>query len=91
MAQAKRDQNKVTTALGVSSVDGVTPVNIVVDSISNRVLLKQGASGTHGSVTNRNIAYRDQNKVPVLLGISSADGSLLMPVVEGNNLRFNND
>jgi len=92
MAQAKRDENKVTAMLGVSSADGVTPINVVIDSVTGRLLVKEGASGTHGAVTNRQIAYRDQNRVPAMLGVSSADdGTLVMPVVEGNNLRINND
>ena len=50
MAQAKRDENKVTAMLGVSSADGVTPINVVIDSVTGRLLVKEGASGTHGAV-----------------------------------------
>lgn len=92
MAQAKRDNNRVTTVVGVSSADGVTPVNVVIDSVTGLVLFDGSASGAHGAVTNREIAYRDDNRVPVMIGSSSDDdGVLVMPVVEGNNLRINND
>ena len=89
MAQAIRDNNRVTIMQGVSSVDGTTLVNVVIDSVTGLVLCSQAASGTHGAVTNREIAYRDGNRVPVMLGESSADdGTLIMPVVESGNLRI---
>ncbi len=31
MAESKRDENRITTLIGVSSVDGVTPVNVAVN------------------------------------------------------------
>lgn len=91
MAQIKRDENGIKVLAGVSSVDGVTPINVVVDSVSERVLVKQMASGAHGSITNRAIARRDANYVPSALVVSSSDGALLAPVIESNNLRLKND
>ena len=48
MAEAKRDQNSVPTLLGVSSVDGVTPVVLWADPTTHRLLvdLSGGGSGT---------------------------------------------
>lgn len=43
MAQAKRDENKVTTLLAVSSVDGVTPVVLYADPDTHRLLVDLGA------------------------------------------------
>lgn len=37
MAQAKRDENRVTTLIGVSSIDGATPTNVKVDASTNRL------------------------------------------------------
>lgn len=48
--QASRDQNSVPTLLGVSSVDGVTPVTIYVNPTTHRVLTDT-ASGS-GTVTS---------------------------------------
>lgn len=48
MADAKRDQNNVTTLLAVSSVDGVTPVTLYANPVTHRLLvdLAGGGSGT---------------------------------------------
>ena len=40
MAQAKRDENRVTTLIGVSKIDGVTPVNISVNPANNAVIVE---------------------------------------------------
>lgn len=37
MAQAKIDNNRVATIIGVSSADSLTPVNILVDAITGRM------------------------------------------------------
>lgn len=50
MTDAKRDGNYVTTLIGVSSADGITPVTIYVDPATHRVLT-QAASGS-GTVTS---------------------------------------
>ena len=39
MAEARRDQNFRTTILAVSSVDGVTPVDVYADPVSHRLLV----------------------------------------------------
>lgn len=67
---AKRDQNSITTLLGVSSADGVTPVDIWVDPVTHRVLVdgvgSQGVgiasitlTGTVGLVDTYTITYTD--------------------------------
>lgn len=51
MSEAKRDQNHVPTALGVSSVDGVTTLPLQVDPVTGR-LLTDVAGGGAGTVTS---------------------------------------
>lgn len=53
MANAKRDNNQITTLLGVSNVDGVTPVVLWADPITHRLLVDTGSvsSGTVTSVS----------------------------------------
>ena len=51
MAEAKRDNNMITTLIGVSSADGITPVTIYVDPITHRVLTSAAAGGPAGSDT----------------------------------------
>lgn len=70
MADAKRDENRVTTTLGASSADGVTPVLVKVSP--THVL--QVSDGTTGSDFGRTPAVRDANRVEILMGVSSADG-----------------
>lgn len=82
MAQAPRDQNRVPTLLcGVSSADGTTLIPITIDSVTGEVLIQVENSDAQGAVTNREIAYRDDNRVPVILGLSDDDGTTkVMPV-----------
>ena len=54
MAEAKRDQNYVTTLIGVSSADGITPVTVYVDPVTHRLLVNSAAGGT-GTVTSVSI------------------------------------
>lgn len=85
---AKRDENKVVTMLGVSSADGVTPIPVQIDSVTGRVLLNLSASGVHGAVSQNNLAKRDGNRKTTMMGTSSDDDGTLVPVVvEGANLR----
>ena len=56
MADAKRDENRAPTLLGVSSADGLTPVRVYVDPTSHRLLV----SGSGGGAT----AFTDLTDVP---------------------------
>lgn len=49
MAEASRDQNRVTTLLAVSNADGVTPVTLYADPTTHRLLVSP--SGGSGDVT----------------------------------------
>lgn len=40
MANAQRDANFVTVGMGVSSVDGVTPLPLLVDALTGRLLVQ---------------------------------------------------
>lgn len=51
MTDAKRDSNYVTTLIGVSSADGITPVTVYVDPTTHRVLTSGASSGTVTSVS----------------------------------------
>lgn len=50
MAQAARDQNFVPTLLGVSNVDGTTPIAVYADPTTHRLLVD--AAGGSGTVTS---------------------------------------
>lgn len=51
MSQAKKDQNAVSTIIGVSSLDGVTPTLVAVDPVTGRMLVDL-VGGGGGSVTS---------------------------------------
>lgn len=51
MAEAKRDQNFVTSALGVSSSDNITTLPFLIDPVTGRLLTDQAGGGT-GTVSS---------------------------------------
>lgn len=70
MSDANRDENRVKTMIGQDdSADQV--VKIQADESTHRLLVTYlGNDGTE----NDGIAIRDQNHIPVLMGVSSDDG-----------------
>jgi hypothetical protein len=77
MSNAAKDQNGVSTLLGVLDSDGETLVRVKVNESSNNSL--QVDDNTTGSDNGPSIAPRDQNFVPALIAVSSVDG--VTPVV----------
>lgn len=51
MANAKKDENRVSTLLGVSSTDGVTPVRIYADSVTHRLYVDLAGGGGFTNLT----------------------------------------
>lgn len=79
MADAKRDQNFVTTALGRSSSSATDTALWKVDPVTNRALVVI-ASNPPASVTTLSAVKRDQNYKPTMYGVSSVDGTTLVPI-----------
>ncbi len=77
MANAKRDDNRVPTILGLDTADGETLVRIEADPTSHRLSISNGTSGS--DLTGDN-AIRDDNGITGLLAVSSADGETPLPV-----------
>ena len=71
MANAKKDENGVSTLIAALNTNGTTPTLVQVNSSNNSLKV---SNGTTGSNNGRNIAYRDENSVPVLMAVSSSDG-----------------
>lgn len=75
MANASHDENRIPTLLGVSSVDGVTPIPVYVDPVTHRLLVSSsaaagdvnwngnanGAKKTIGSTDNQDIGLITNN------------------------------
>lgn len=64
MANAKKDQNRIPTLTGVSSTDGVTPINVYVDPITHRLYVDLAGGGGGlteipftGTVNGTNVAF----------------------------------
>jgi hypothetical protein len=70
IANAKRDGNFVPTLIGVSSVDGVTPVLVAVDPVTGRILVDTGgASGANTALSNLAAVAINESLLP---GVSDA-------------------
>lgn len=67
MAEAKRDQNFVTSLLAVSNVDGITPVVVYADPVTHRLLVDLGgSSGVNyetpvGAIDGSNVTFTVSN------------------------------
>jgi len=77
MSNAKKDNNGVSTLLGVLDSDGDTLMCVKVNPSSNNAL--QVEDNTTGSDNGPSISPRDDNFVPALIAVSSVDG--VTPVV----------
>jgi hypothetical protein len=77
MANAIRDKNFVTTWMGVSCVDGVTPIPIQIDSATGKVKVD---STTVISVVPTPLNIRDANYRSVIFGVSTADATVALPL-----------
>jgi hypothetical protein len=72
MANAPRDENRVTTMMALSDANGTTIKNVPVNVANNNALKVSDA--LTGSDFGGLPAPRDGNYVPVLMGVSAADG-----------------
>ncbi len=75
-----RDQNRIPIWWGLSSVDGVTPVAIAIDSATNKPLMEIGTS-VSAVIANLKVTFpRDGNRIPCVGGRSSADSTVVIPL-----------
>jgi hypothetical protein len=75
--EAKTDNNGVKTMLGVLQSDGKTPICIKVNPVNNAIKVIDDTTGT---ASTRKDSIKDHNGVPVLMGVSSADMTTLIPL-----------
>lgn len=77
MANAKKDDNSYPTLIGISCVDGVTPVKVVVDPVTGGV----GVDATTViSVVPSYTTQVDDNDSPVMKGVSSSNSNTVLPI-----------
>lgn len=75
---AKRDQNDVPVGIGVSSSDGVTPVMLHIDPVTDKLLINVSADSL--TLTNSTKDKIDENDIHTKYGISAADGTTILPI-----------
>ncbi len=76
MGVAKKDDNFAPTLVGLSCIDGVTPIPIKFNPSNGGMEVD---STTVISVVPQDIQSRDNNDFPITKGVSSADGVTVLP------------
>lgn len=72
MSNAKRDENRVTTILAISNVDGLTITDVTANPTTFSLSVDDNTTGTsQASITND---PRDENRIVAFWAISSVDG-----------------
>ena len=77
MTEAKKDNNRVPTKIGVLNTDGVTVKKLQSDPTTH---ILDTATGVSGSDFGGDDAARDSNGEPVMLAVSNADGITPVPL-----------
>lgn len=71
MSDASRDQNFVTTLLGVSNADGTTPVTIYADPVTHRLLIDTNGSGGSPGGSDTQVQYNNAGSFGGITGATS--------------------
>ncbi len=71
MAEAKRDENHVTTIIGPSDADGITPLLLYAHPTGHGIVIDDGLGG---SDLSDDVDIRDQNHVVGFMAVSAVDG-----------------
>jgi hypothetical protein len=77
---ALRDANRIPIWWGLSSVDGVTPTPIQVDSATGKPKMEIGTSVSAVIAHLKTNLSRDDNHIPCVGGQSNADSTIIIPV-----------
>jgi len=88
MSNAVRDENRITSFMGVSMTDGKTPMSPYANPTTHSLKVIT-TSGTDYGVKN---APRDENRVAVGMAVSSVDGvtPVTLYIDNSNNLLITN-
>lgn len=78
--QANRDDNGVVALMGVSSVDGVTPVPLTVDPTTGRLRCTSVGTGASAGTPSAQAKY-DDNYVPAGLAETDDAARTLIPLI----------
>ena len=81
MAESVRDDNRVASMTGVLDTNGTTIVRIKANPTTHIIDALDAETGSDFGGDN---AIRDNNGVPVLLALSSSDGTTPVPLYVGS-------
>lgn len=81
MTDAARDENRVTTALGVDSTDPVATLPVEINPVSGNMLIELSVATPSVTIPTGNIIPRDDNRVPVAGGVDSTDPTKIIPLI----------
>lgn len=68
MSTLNRDANRKSVGGGVNLVDSATPLMLMVDPVTNRLLIDVTISGSTGSVIPKEVGH-DQNRKTTAYGV----------------------
>lgn len=77
---ALREQNRISIWWGISSVDGVTPEPIAINSANGKMKFEIGTSTMPVMANLTGSLPRDGNRIPCLGGASNANPATIIPV-----------
>lgn len=78
MTNAKRDDNRKPTLLGVDPDNSTVTVLGHINPVTNR--LKVRINGGTGSIAAATVSKRDENRIPTALAVKSTDTTATLPV-----------
>lgn len=81
MAEAKKDNNSVDTLIATLNTSALTPTGVKINPTNNSLKV---IDGTTGSDFGGTIAGRDNNSVPVMMAVSSADNTPIVLYCDSN-------
>lgn len=85
MAEAKIDNNNISTIQGVLNTDGVTPTNVTIDPITHVLDI---SDDTTGNDFGNDWAARDNNHKPTLIAASENDDNTPVTLYVDSNGYF---
>ncbi len=78
MALAKRDSNRVTTMMGVDSLTGLVPLNLVIDETTGRLLVTSIITGAKASASAVTTVAASASSVTLLSANTSRLGAVIV-------------
>lgn len=78
MTQAPRDENRITTMIGTSYIDGRTPVVIYADPVTNSLFTTSSSAGGTNPIASYQVNHLDDGSTAanvLYVGLAKDDGT----------------